>query len=69
MTSQRSSIGDFDDSDEYLTDWATKLVEALSADELQSLMQDYRRTSRDMTLTKEERRFARRRAKAIDDTM
>ncbi len=61
----KPSSFDVDDSPDYLTKWAAQLADALSADELRRLVQDYARQSRNSKSPETDRAFARRRANAL----
>jgi hypothetical protein len=53
------------DSAAYLDEWASKLAEALTPDQLILFARNYERQARDDAASAEDRKFARQRAKAI----
>lgn len=56
-----------DDSPEYLAEWAGRIVKATPLADLRSLYAGYRRQACNPRLSKMDRRFARRRAVALQN--
>jgi len=50
------------DSREYLADWSARIAEAVSADELKLLVDEYRAIARNRNLSDTDRSIARKRA-------
>lgn len=57
------------DDDDYLRAWAKNVAKAVSRAELQALIRQYRRLSRNMRIGRDDRAIARRRARALAEFM
>ncbi len=65
----KNRLDSAEDSPAYLADWASRLSESLSPNELGRLASDYARLARNASLSPDDRKFARRRSAAIRKIM